>query len=208
MRIAFDTGGTFTDCVFLRGGRLEILKVPSTPRKPSDAIANALDQILAAGADASRPRTGLRHHGWHERPASTKRRARHPCDDRRVRRRPRNWKAGSSATLQPAVREAGAAGSEGAAPWTARKARLGRPRAVGAVRSGDRTHSESSCPQRCGFRRHLLPFFLRKSFPRKTPGPSPLQYGTPCFCCRTKSFPNIANSNGPPRPSSTRISFL
>ncbi len=40
MRIAFDTGGTFTDCVFLRGGRLEILKVPSTPRKPAEAIAH------------------------------------------------------------------------------------------------------------------------------------------------------------------------
>ncbi len=53
MRIAFDTGGTFTDCVYLRGGRLEILKVPSTPRKPSDAIAHALDQILATGADQS-----------------------------------------------------------------------------------------------------------------------------------------------------------
>src|SRR5271169_318295 len=51
MRIAFDTGGTFTDCVYLRGGRLEILKVPTTPRKPSDAIAHALDQILANGAD-------------------------------------------------------------------------------------------------------------------------------------------------------------
>jgi len=51
MRIAFDTGGTFTDCVYLRGGRLEILKVPSTPRKPSDAIAHALEQILATGAD-------------------------------------------------------------------------------------------------------------------------------------------------------------
>ena len=45
MRIAFDTGGTFTDCVFLRGGRLEILKVPSTPGKPSQAIALALDRI-------------------------------------------------------------------------------------------------------------------------------------------------------------------
>lgn len=51
MRIAFDTGGTFTDCVFLRGGRLEILKVPSTPSKPSDAIAHALDQIQASRAD-------------------------------------------------------------------------------------------------------------------------------------------------------------
>jgi len=45
MRIAFDTGGTFTDCVYLRGGQLEILKVPSTPREPSGAIAYALDQI-------------------------------------------------------------------------------------------------------------------------------------------------------------------
>ncbi len=45
MRVAFDTGGTFTDCVFLRNGQLEILKVPSTPRKPSEAIAHALDRI-------------------------------------------------------------------------------------------------------------------------------------------------------------------
>jgi N-methylhydantoinase A len=45
MRIAFDTGGTFTDCVFLRKGHLEILKVPSTPRRPSEAIAHALDRI-------------------------------------------------------------------------------------------------------------------------------------------------------------------
>jgi len=51
MRIAFDTGGTFTDCVYLRSGCLEILKVPSTPRKPSDALAHALHQILATGAD-------------------------------------------------------------------------------------------------------------------------------------------------------------
>jgi N-methylhydantoinase A len=51
MRIAFDSGGTFTDCVFLRGGRLEILKVPSTPRKPSEAIAHALAQIAGSPAN-------------------------------------------------------------------------------------------------------------------------------------------------------------
>ena len=51
MRIAFDTGGTFTDCVFLRGGRLEIRKVPSTPRKPSEAIAHALDRIRESGVE-------------------------------------------------------------------------------------------------------------------------------------------------------------
>lgn len=48
MRIAVDTGGTFTDCVFLRDGRLEIVKVFSTPRNPARAIANALERILAA----------------------------------------------------------------------------------------------------------------------------------------------------------------
>ncbi|HSZ18420.1 MAG TPA: hydantoinase/oxoprolinase family protein [Candidatus Acidoferrum sp.] len=52
MRIAFDTGGTFTDCVFLRGGRIEILKVPSTSRKPSDAIAHALGRIRELFADS------------------------------------------------------------------------------------------------------------------------------------------------------------
>src|ERR1700680_3910962 len=51
MRIAFDTGGTFTDCVFLRGGRLEILKLPSTPRKPSEAICYALDRIRESRVD-------------------------------------------------------------------------------------------------------------------------------------------------------------
>jgi N-methylhydantoinase A len=47
MRIAIDTGGTFTDCVFVRKGRLEILKLPSTPRNPADAIAIALKKIFA-----------------------------------------------------------------------------------------------------------------------------------------------------------------
>ena len=42
MRIAIDTGGTFTDCVFLRGGRLEILKVLSTPANPARAIAQGV----------------------------------------------------------------------------------------------------------------------------------------------------------------------
>jgi N-methylhydantoinase A len=53
MRLAIDTGGTFTDCVFVRNGRLEILKLPSTPRNPADAIASALAKILA-GKHATR----------------------------------------------------------------------------------------------------------------------------------------------------------
>ncbi|HWX38620.1 MAG TPA: hydantoinase/oxoprolinase N-terminal domain-containing protein, partial [Candidatus Sulfotelmatobacter sp.] len=51
MRIAFDTGGTFTDCVHVRDGSIEILKVSSTPRKPSEAIARALSQIPESGVD-------------------------------------------------------------------------------------------------------------------------------------------------------------
>ena len=47
MRIAIDTGGTFTDCGFVRNGRLEILKVFSTPRNPAQAISDALEQIFS-----------------------------------------------------------------------------------------------------------------------------------------------------------------
>ena len=46
MRIAMDAGGTFTDCVFVRDGRLEILKVPSTPSIPEQAIVDALEKVL------------------------------------------------------------------------------------------------------------------------------------------------------------------
>jgi N-methylhydantoinase A len=47
MRIATDTGGTFTDCVFVRDGRLEILKVPSHSKQPAASIANALAEVGA-----------------------------------------------------------------------------------------------------------------------------------------------------------------
>ena len=46
MRIAVDTGGKFTDCVFVRNGRLEIRKLPSTPRNPAEAMARALAEIF------------------------------------------------------------------------------------------------------------------------------------------------------------------
>lgn len=45
LRIAVDTGGTFTDCVWIEHGRLHTLKVFSTPHDPSEAIAGALAQI-------------------------------------------------------------------------------------------------------------------------------------------------------------------
>jgi N-methylhydantoinase A len=45
LRIAIDTGGTFTDCVWVEGGALKTLKVFSTPDDPSRAIAEALRTI-------------------------------------------------------------------------------------------------------------------------------------------------------------------
>ncbi|MGA2204864.1 MAG: hydantoinase/oxoprolinase family protein [Terriglobales bacterium] len=48
--IAIDTGGTFTDCVWMEGGALKTLKVFSTPDDPSRAIAEALRRIGEAAA--------------------------------------------------------------------------------------------------------------------------------------------------------------
>ena len=45
LTIAIDTGGTFTDCVYRSGGRLEVLKLPSTPDDPSRAILEAVRRI-------------------------------------------------------------------------------------------------------------------------------------------------------------------
>ena len=45
MRIAIDTGGTFTDCVYMRNGKLAVLKIFSTPLDPSEAVLNGLRQI-------------------------------------------------------------------------------------------------------------------------------------------------------------------
>jgi N-methylhydantoinase A len=49
LRIAIDTGGTFTDCVWMESGRLRMLKVFSTPADPSQAIVEALAKIAPAG---------------------------------------------------------------------------------------------------------------------------------------------------------------
>jgi N-methylhydantoinase A len=55
MRIAIDTGGTFTDCIYLENGGIRVLKVFSTPQNPSEAILQALHQVSA------RPGAEIRH---------------------------------------------------------------------------------------------------------------------------------------------------
>jgi N-methylhydantoinase A len=50
LRIAIDTGGTFTDCVWVEHGRVRLLKVFSTPADPAQAIAEAVRHIAGEAA--------------------------------------------------------------------------------------------------------------------------------------------------------------
>src|SRR4051795_11336444 len=43
--IGIDTGGTFTDCVYRSGGKLQVLKLRSTPDNPGRAILEAVHAI-------------------------------------------------------------------------------------------------------------------------------------------------------------------
>src|SRR5580658_9873596 len=50
LRVAIDTGGTFTDCVWIDAtGRTRMLKVFSTPADPSQAIIEGLGKINHQG---------------------------------------------------------------------------------------------------------------------------------------------------------------
>ena len=51
--IAIDTGGTFTDCVYRIGSRIEVFKLPSTPDDPSRAILEAVRKIASIVPAAS-----------------------------------------------------------------------------------------------------------------------------------------------------------
>ena len=53
MRIAMDSGGTFTDCVFVREGQLHIIKVASRPDAPAEAIAEAVQLAIKQDPQAA-----------------------------------------------------------------------------------------------------------------------------------------------------------
>src|SRR5450631_3273971 len=53
MRIAIDSGGTFTDCVFVRDGKLQIIKVASRPDAPAEAIVEAVQLATALAPSSS-----------------------------------------------------------------------------------------------------------------------------------------------------------
>jgi N-methylhydantoinase A len=59
LRTAIDTGGTFTDCVYLEDGQLRVLKLFSTPADPARAVLDALAQIRPRGAIEVRHGTTL-----------------------------------------------------------------------------------------------------------------------------------------------------
>jgi N-methylhydantoinase A len=50
LRVAIDTGGTFTDCVYLAAGEIQVLKVLSTPANPAQAVLEGLARIGAGAA--------------------------------------------------------------------------------------------------------------------------------------------------------------
>ena len=50
MRVAIDTGGTFTDCVYLSAGQIKVAKIFSTPADPSRAVLDVLGHV-GAGKD-------------------------------------------------------------------------------------------------------------------------------------------------------------
>ncbi len=54
--MAIDTGGTFTDCVFVRDGKLEIVKVASRRGAPEEAIAEAVREALRRLGSARKAR--------------------------------------------------------------------------------------------------------------------------------------------------------
>ena len=56
MRIAIDTGGTFTDCVCLESGRLRVKKIFSTPADPSQSVLEGVRQL--GGGDGVEVRHG------------------------------------------------------------------------------------------------------------------------------------------------------
>lgn len=66
MRLAVDTGGTFTDLVIEDGDRLHLFKAPTTPANPIDGIIDVID-LAANGLSLSRQallqRTDLFVHG-------------------------------------------------------------------------------------------------------------------------------------------------
>ncbi len=51
MRISIDSGGTFTDCVYVRDGVVEVVKLFSTPADPGRAVLEAVLRVAGCGPE-------------------------------------------------------------------------------------------------------------------------------------------------------------
>ncbi|MCH8285437.1 hydantoinase/oxoprolinase family protein, partial [candidate division KSB1 bacterium] len=53
--IGIDTGGTFSDFVYIRNGKIRVLKILSTPKNPGEAILTGIKRILSRSAALAVP---------------------------------------------------------------------------------------------------------------------------------------------------------
>src|SRR5215467_6866522 len=51
LRIGIDTGGTFTDFIVIRDGKLEMFKELSTPHSPEEAIMKGMSRVAATAPE-------------------------------------------------------------------------------------------------------------------------------------------------------------
>ena len=199
LRIAVDTGGTFTDCVWVERGKLRMAKVFSTPADPSQAIAEALAQANTAGGRHS----SARHHGRHQHTAAAQRRARgvrHYCG---LRGHHRDRPPEPPQALRPHLRARAAAGGT---QYALRRARTRRARRRAFCRSPRAKIS------RC-WRATFTPAARNPSpSPRSSPSPIRKTSAPSAACsrnsgcrsrCRTSSCRSSASTNAPAPSSST-----
>ncbi len=88
-RITVDTGGTFSDFVYLdeTSGEITIAKVPSTPDDPSRAILEGIELLLSRGVSGNDIGFVLpRHHGRYQCAAGRQGRTHRPAGDTRISR--------------------------------------------------------------------------------------------------------------------------
>ena len=121
MRVAIDTGGTFTDCVYLAGGELRVLKVFSTPANPAQAVLDGLARIGAGKAT----RCASRHHSGNQHHVGADRSAGRICDHSGFRGHDRHWAADTKQTLRLVRTVAGMPGHPNPAFWRTRAGECG-----------------------------------------------------------------------------------
>ena len=100
LRVAIDTGGTFTDCVWIEQGKLRMTKVFSTPADPRKRLHEALSRNQASAGTMSFAWDDRRH----QHAAATQGRESSVCHHGWLRRHYRDRPPEPAETLRPHVR--------------------------------------------------------------------------------------------------------